>query len=436
MAPARESQPAYPGNDILHYSPYMTILSIDQVPLFQTLPVEEIRYLAKSFRPLVFEVGDILFREGEIGDRFFIILEGELEVYKALEEDQETVISHRGPGDFVGEMSMLMRDGRRTASVRARTRVETLTLSHSDLDSLLARRPSLAFEMVRELSLRLRDANNAQIRDLEDKNRQLAAAYKDLQAAQVQIVEKEKLEHELDMARDIQRSMLPQQLPQLAGFDFGAVMLPARAVGGDFYDFIPLDHEKVGIAIGDVSDKGVPAALFMALFSSLLRVEAQRNTRPAAVLREINRHLLGMNETGMFVTVIYGILHQSSGLFEFARAGHEIPLWISTEGECVSVPWDKGQPLCIFPAPVIDEQSISVRPGQTLFLYTDGVVDARGLQDERFTLKGLTQMICRTDHTSAAELCEKVMADLKRFQVDRDQFDDMTMLAVHSMFSG
>ncbi len=98
--------------------------------------------------------------------------------------------------------------------------------------------------MVRELSLRLRDANNAQIHDLEEKNRQLAVAYKDLQAAQAQIVEKEKLEHELDMARDIQTSILPQQLPQLAGFDFGARMIPARAVGGDFYDFIPLDHEQ------------------------------------------------------------------------------------------------------------------------------------------------------------------------------------------------
>jgi sigma-B regulation protein RsbU (phosphoserine phosphatase) len=414
----------------------MKTITIDQVPLFQALPAEELRFLKKAFRRTEIAAGHILFQEGKQGDQFFVILSGELEVFKALEGTGESIISLRGPGDFVGEMSMLMRDGLRTASVRARTNVEVLGLSHTDLDSLLARRPSLAFEMVRELSLRLRDANNAQIHDLEEKNRQLAVAYKDLQAAQAQIVEKEKLEHELDMARDIQTSILPRELPKLAGFDFGARMIPARAVGGDFYDFIPLDNDRVGIAIGDVSDKGVPAAIFMALFSSLLRVEASRNARPAAVLREINHHLLGMNETGMFVTVIYGILHKVSGKFEYARAGHEVPLWFTNKGECVSVPWNKGQPLCIFPAPEIDEQSVSIYPGQTLFLYTDGVVDARGLHDERYSLERLSRTISQSVHVSGEELCAQVVVDIEGFQQDGVQFDDMTMLAIHSEGAG
>ncbi len=147
----------------------------------------------------------------------------------------------------------------------------------------------------------------------------------------------------------------------------------------------------------------------MALFSSLLRVEASRNSRPAAVLREINHHLLGMNETGMFVTAIYGILHKVSGKFEYARAGHEVPLWFTNKGECVSVPWNKGQPLCIFPAPEIDEQSVSIYPGQTLFLYTDGVVDARGLHDERYSLERLSRTISQSFHVSGEELCDQVL---------------------------
>jgi serine phosphatase RsbU (regulator of sigma subunit) len=408
----------------------MDKITIDRVPLFQSLPAEEIRFLANAFHRSEIASGTVLFQEGERGDRFFIILQGELEVFKAMGKGEDTVISIRKPGDFVGEMSMLMRDGLRTASVRTRTDVEVLGLSHEDLDSLLARRPSLAFEMIRELSLRLRDSNNAQIRDLEEKNKQLAAAYQDLQIAQAQLVEKEKLEHELAMARDIQESILPQHLPHIEGYDFGARMVPARAVGGDFFDLIALDQDRVGIAIGDVSDKGVPAAIFMALFSSLLRVEARRNAQPVAVLQRINDHLLEMNETGMFVTVIYGVLDKNSRKFKFARAGHEVPLQYTHLGESVPVQWSKGQPLCIFPSPAIDEQMITLHPGQTLFLYTDGVVDARDVEDQRFSLERLSGIVSKFPKLGGQELCDRVMAEVMEFQADDNQFDDMTMIVV------
>ncbi len=118
------------GNDILRYPSPMKTITIDQVPLFQALPVEELRFLEKAFRRTEIAAGHILFQEGDQGDQFFVILSGELEVFKALEATGELVISLRGPGDFVGEMSMLMRDGLRTASVRARTNVEVLGLSH------------------------------------------------------------------------------------------------------------------------------------------------------------------------------------------------------------------------------------------------------------------------------------------------------------------
>ena len=151
-----------------------------------------------------------------------------------------------------------------------------------------------------------------------------------LKAAQAQIIEKEKLEQELRTARRIQQSILPMELPRLPGYDFGATILSARTVGGDLYDFIPLGEGRLGIAVGDVSDKSVPAAIFMALTRSLLRAEATRSVvrppSPRQALQRVNKLLLDMNDAGMFVTLLYGILDGPRRTFSYPRAGHELPL--------------------------------------------------------------------------------------------------------------
>jgi len=144
-------------------------------------------------------------------------------------------------------------------------------------------------------------------------------------------VEKEKLEHELQVARRIQSSLLPAQRPVSPGCDFGALMQPMSAVGGDFYDFVEFPDGRVGIAVGDVSDHGVPAALFMSMTVTLLRTAARRDAsgsaaEPAAVLRSVNRGLLEFDMSGMFVTVLYGVFDPRQREFSYARAGHEQPL--------------------------------------------------------------------------------------------------------------
>ncbi len=229
---------------------------IRQVPLFASVRGTETQFLAEVLREVEIAAGSLLFREGEPGSSFDIIVDGQVEIIKALGTAEERLLAVRGPGDFFGEMSLLDPDGRRTASVRARTDLRLLTMARPDFDTLLQHRPALAYEMVRVLSLRLRESDNATIADLRAKNRELAQAYADLKAAQAQIVEKEKLEQELRTAHWIQQSILPREFPRLDGFDFGARMEPARAVGGDLFDFIPLGRDRVGVVIGDVSDKG------------------------------------------------------------------------------------------------------------------------------------------------------------------------------------
>ncbi len=403
---------------------------VRQVPLFAGLRGAEIGFLASILRVVECPVGTLLFREGDPGDRFYLIIDGEIEVVKALGTSDERTIAIRRAGEFFGEMSLFEPEGRRTASVIVRSPLRLLEMARTDFDILLQHRPALGYEMVRVLSLRLSESHNTTIADLREKNRQLAEAYEELKAAQAQIVEKERLEKELETASWIQQSILPSTLPQRAGFDFGAFLMPARAVGGDLFDFIPLSNQRLGVVIGDVSDKGVPAAIFMALTYSLLRAEAGRRTSPARVLQAANQHLLSMNDAGMFVTVLYGVLNFRDRQFTYARAGHELPMHLSPEGEIVMPPRGLGQPLGLFEAPLLDEQSVSLEPGATLLMYTDGATDLTDAQDHRFGLERLQAVAQASRSGTAQAFCERVWSALDAYRGSGSQFDDIALIAI------
>ena len=405
----------------------------DQIPLFSTLPSEEIKCLTDMLHLSEFPASTLLCKEGELGDRMFIILDGSVEVIQAFGTMDERILNTLYPGEYFGEMSLLERSGFRMASVRSVNPVKVLEMTQADLDSLLERWPALALNMLRELSLRLRDTERATIRDLQEKNRQLDLAYRELQAAQAQIIEKERLERELQVAREIQMSILPDQLPALEGFDFGAQILPARAVGGDLYDFVSLNDRCMGIMIGDVSDKGVPAALYMALTRSLIRAEASLGLPPAVVLAQVNRHLVDMSHTNMFVTVLYGQLFQETGQFVYARAGHEIPMLVLENGTISTPPHGGGQMLGTFNNPIIDEQSITIPPGGTLLLYTDGVTDAKNPEGNFFDCQGLKAALHAYHQLSPQDLCNILMDEILKFQQTSPQHDDITVLAIKSL---
>jgi sigma-B regulation protein RsbU (phosphoserine phosphatase) len=204
---------------------------IAKIPLFARLPDAELMHLADTLLPRKFSAGDLLIREGESDEHFYILLEGEAEVIKALGTPDERQLAIRPQGTLFGEMSLFDPKGFHTASVRAHTTAQTLEMTCQDFDRLLHRYPTLAYDMVRQMSRRLEDTENATILDLREKNRQLSLAYQELQAAQEQLVIKERLERELAIARQIQDSILPDSLPQLEGFDIAALTFPAREVG-------------------------------------------------------------------------------------------------------------------------------------------------------------------------------------------------------------
>jgi serine phosphatase RsbU (regulator of sigma subunit) len=403
---------------------------LQQVPLFAALPASEITYLTETLQDREFSAGTVFIQEGEVADQFFILLEGQLEIIKAFGTANERVLHVNEPGSFIGEMGLINPENRRTASVRARTPARLLAMTRPDFNLLLDRQPALVYQMMRVLSQRLDQEQNRITRDLHEKNLQLTQAYDQLKAAQAQLIEKEKLERELEVAREIQQSMVPRKLPHLPGFDFGARMIPARAVGGDFFDFIPLGGNSLGIAIGDVSDKGVPAALFMALTSNLLRAEARRTSSVSDALRRVHRQLLEINDAGMFVTLLYGVLNGDTREFRYARAGHELPLVHDPRGEWLHLSYTEAQPLAAMDEILLDVQTVVLPAGSTLLLYTDGVTDVADPQGNQFGLERLRQALLAQRNAPAQTLCDTIVELTAGFRATTPQYDDITLVTV------
>lgn len=402
-----------------------------KTPLFQSLPAEELQRVQETFAVQDIPTGAILVQEGQPGDQFYVILEGSVEIIKAQGTAEEMVLGKRGPGEYVGEMGLLNPDGLRTATVRAVETTRLLEVRFTDFTELLGRHPWLAYELAGVLSNRMTQTQNKTIHILQEKNKHLQQAYDELKAAQAQLVEKEKMEQELQLAREIQRSILPVEMPSLPDYDFGALMTPARMVGGDFFGIFPLDGDRMALIVGDVTDKGAPAAIFMAQIHALLRATAAANLSPAEVLQRVNDFLMEMNDKGLFATVIYGVLEQSTGIFEYARAGHELPLLVNAEGHVSFPEAGVGMPVGILDEPMIDENRLMIPPGGRMFLYSDGVTDCANLTGERFNEDGLIARILELEaQATAQQACQSIFAALVQFKQEAPQFDDITLLAV------
>jgi len=410
-----------------------TLAHIGKASIFAQIGVAEASDLAEILEDNVFPAGHTLFSEGETGDRFYVIVDGQVEIGKTLDGGQDRILAVRGPGEFFGEMSLLDPDGVRTATARTQSPVRLLSLKRADFDRLLHKRPDLALEIMRVLSHRLRDSQDATINDLRAKNEELRQAYSDLKAAQAQLLEKARLEQELRTAQRIQQSILPTGLPHLPGYDFGARFIPARAVGGDLYDFIALGKGKLGVAVGDVSDKGMPAAIFMALTRSLLRAEATRTLWPRLVLERVNHLLLDMNNEGMFVTLLYGVLDSERHTFAYARAGHELPLLLEADGSTRLMAAGRGAPLGLFSNVTIDEQVIPLYRDSALLLYTDGATD---MTDSDLNLFGIDQLQTTVRSAepgcTAQHLCDEVWRGLAGHCGASIQADDVALVAIRA----
>jgi|WetSurMetagenome_2_1015567.scaffolds.fasta_scaffold01367_11 phosphoserine phosphatase RsbU/P len=410
----------------------MTIPDDLQIPLFASIPTDEMRKIFAGLRRIMLPPDATLFCEGDRGDAFYIILEGVMDIIQALGTGDERLLVTMTPGDYFGEMCLLDPLTLRSASVVSRTEVRLLEMSRADFHALLRRWPEASYDLARSLSSRLRKTDHLTIQELKEKNLLLEKAYQDLKAAQAEIIEKEKLERELHLAWEIQNSMLPRSLPRFRGFEFGTRIVPARVVGGDFYDFIPLDDDSLGVAVGDVSGKGIPAALFMAMTRTLMRSEARGAGSAREALLGVNRNLLEMNDAEMFVTVLYGVLNRKNGEFHYGRAGHELPILCNDQGVAKPLDCAHGQALGIIPNPAIDERTILFSPGDTLLLFTDGVTDAFDKTGQSFGSGRLCSSLGACCNESPQQVCDRLTDLVMEYQYPTPQFDDVTVVAIRA----
>ena len=402
-----------------------------EIPLFRSLPPEEIIQLSQRYKTWNAPAGTVVLQEGQSGDEFYVILSGLVEIVRALGSAEESHLGIRQPGEFIGEMALLNQGTPRTATARVVEDARLLTITYTDFNDLLKTHPELSYEMAIVLGERHTDALNRSIRNLRDRNKRLQQAYDELRAVQAQIIEKEKLEHSLQVARKIQYSILPTKIPQMDGYDIGALMVPAQAVGGDFYGVYVLDENYMALIIGDVSDKGMPAAIFMAQCHALLRASLQNGVNTKQTLERVNSLLREMNAEELFVTVLYGILNTVTGEFNYTRAGHELPLLLDSENN-VSFPREgKGVPLGLFDTPPLDEQTITIPAGGCMLLYTDGPADTCNQEGLRFGVERLIQVVQEFgNRTSAQKTCQAIYDAVVDFKQETPQFDDVTLVAV------
>ena len=238
------------------------------------------------------------------------------------------------------------------------------------------------------------------------------------------------LQNELGVASKIQQSILPTRFPDKPGCRMFANMKPARNVGGDFFDVIHLADGRIGIAIADVSDKGVPAALFMMSCRTLIKGAAIGKTDPGEVLHEVNQLLQEDNDAAMFVTVFYGVYDPDSRRFHYANGGHNSPLVVHADGSSAELPLTGGIALGLIPDLDYDNKSVTLAPGDLIVMYTDGVTEAFDEQGNQFGTQRLQEVFAGAEPTDVQAANRSVFEAVEKFAGDTPQSDDITCVTL------
>ena len=270
--------------------------------------------------------------------------------------------------------------------------------------------------------------------ELEELGRSFNTMASDLQTYTVELrrttAEKERLEKELEIAHGIQQSFLPETVPDLKGMEIAASNLSAKEVGGDFYDFIPVGKDEWGLVIADVSGKGVPAALFMAVSRTLVRATTTESSSPSEAIRRANDLILVDARSSMFVTLFYAILDSARRTLRYVNAGHNPPLLIrDSPGDLVLLK-AKGIALGVLEDITLQEEEIKLETGDLVVLFTDGVTEAINAAKEQFGQERLFEVVHRNRDLAAREIIRKVQDEVKAFAGAQPQFDDITLMVL------
>lgn len=242
--------------------------------------------------------------------------------------------------------------------------------------------------------------------------------------------EKERYTKELEIAKEIQVTFLPESAPAIPGFECGAMTHPAMEIGGDLYDFIPVSGDRWGFVIGDVSGKGVSAALYMALCRTLLHASGGGQVSPAAAARQANRLIYEDGRSSMFITVFYAVLDPRLMTLTYVNAGHNPPLLVRGDPPVVTLLEGNGIALGVVEDVEMPDESLSVEPGDLIIMYTDGVTEAFNERDEYFGEERLVSSICRNRSRPVQEIMDLLLEEIQQFCGTAPQSDDITLVVI------
>jgi serine phosphatase RsbU (regulator of sigma subunit) len=418
--------------------------------------------------------GEVLFRQGDPAEALFFIEEGELAVMLEVPGAGRAPVRHFGPGQALGEMALYSKE-RRTATVEALSNARLRKLTASGLTELEIKDPVRALAMHRHIAGLLAERVTYSNVELKDPLARLAYALRGLAAndfadtgwdraavalaakrtdevgsiaqameflvrrlqtyiqdLRLATIAREAIESELRIAGEIQASLLPPPLTEddLSCIDFAATIKPARETGGDLFDGFHLPDGRFFMLVGDVSGKGVPAAVFMALTAMGVRTLARDVSDPGELLTQVSRLLCERNQTMQFVTAFAAILNPGTGELKWANAGHPSPALLQADGRLAWLEGPRAVPLAAFDDAVYVTQTLTVSPGATLLIYSDGVTEA---MDENHTLFGDQRIAwCFADAQigNAQDTVSRLVSAVKHHEAGATQTDDITVVAV------
>jgi phosphoserine phosphatase RsbU/P len=427
-----------------------TSLLVRSNPVLARLAPATVANLIEAGKVVVLRPGDTLIQQGESSDCAYLVLEGKLEI-RVDTSYGEVPLAHVSAGALIGEIGAFAQLPR-TATVRATGAGRVLRLDRADLLRAGDTDPELSRSIIGQLGGQIANFNHAIglytnavsalerddfdlsiLDELRKPVPELLDFAHNFRRMAEQIVKQRRQQAEMASAAEIQRAMLPNILPMnlIDGrFDIHVKIKPAREVGGDFYDIIPLDENRIAFTIGDVCGKGIPAALFMAVTQTVMRVVIRSGEDLGAKIAAANERLAAGNEQSMFATMFCGVLDVRSGMLTYCNCGHTAPLLLRGTGGSPEKLQTGSPPLGIMDSLVCTPRSIELTPGDLLFLYTDGVTEAEDPQAAQFGIERLEKAISEAAEGSAANLVDNVMARVVEFANGAPQSDDIICAAL------
>jgi phosphoserine phosphatase RsbU/P len=413
------------------------------------IPAEALEEILAGLRPIELQPGDILLHQGHESDSAYFLQSGALQVYAETRYGAVPLATVEAPR-LIGEIGAVAGLAR-TASVRAASAAQVFHVDRARLLELGRRSPEFLVTIIRQLggqidsvnkalalyanaleALEGRDFDGAILQDLTHASPHLAEFSSAFRRFADHIVKNRRRQEEIASAALIQRSFLPDDSKINFARDdvqLRANIRPARDVGGDFYDFIPLDSNRLALVLGDVCGKGMPASLFMSVVVTVLRMSAREEQNAAAAIARANALLCQDNKASLFATCFFAVLHLDEGVLEYCNCGHNAPVHLSRTGRVMRLE-TTGLPLAMLADRPARAACVPFQPGDGLFVFSDGVTEAINPAKEEFGDALLLETLLKNPEATVAELVSTVFEAVDAFACGEPQADDITCIAV------